>query len=177
MAKYYLDVKIQIFSRYNYLININKNGLWIKENLNNTQRIISAEKPDGKKLINLKIFHLDENSNLIEKITSKEANIETNSWVLKKVLINKLDGDILVPKQLEEYRITSNYNYEKINNLFKNFDTMSFLDLLMNQSELKKGYNPAHLSQNLTPCSLFPFFILDDRYICNYDHGHTQKIR
>ena len=56
----------------------------------------------------------------------------------KKVLINKLDGDILVPKQLEEYRITSNYNYEKINNLFKNFDTMSFLDLLMNQSELKK---------------------------------------
>lgn len=160
MAKYYEMSKSKYSRDIDHLINFTKNGLWIKENLNNTQRIISAEKPDGKKLINLKIFHLDENSNLIEKITSKEANIETNSWVLKKVLINKLDGDILVPKQLEEYRITSNYNYEKINNLFKNFDTMSFLDLLMNQSELKKkGYNPAHLSQNLHTMLSLPFFL------------------
>ena len=44
-----------------HLINFTKNGLWIKENLNNTQRIISAEKSMGR-MINLKIFHLDENS-------------------------------------------------------------------------------------------------------------------
>ena len=84
MAKYYEMSKSKYSRDIDHLINFTKNGLWIKENLNNTQRIISAEKPDGKKLINLKIFHLDENSNLIEKITSKEANIETNSWVLKK---------------------------------------------------------------------------------------------
>ena len=47
-------------------------GSWIKENLNNKQRIISAEKPEGFDLINVTIFHLNEDSNLIEKIRSIE---------------------------------------------------------------------------------------------------------
>ena len=32
----------------------------------------------------------------------------------------------------ENYEIESNYDYEKINSLFKNFDTMSFIDIVMN---------------------------------------------
>ena len=54
----------------------------------------------------------------------------------------------------------SNYNYEKINNLFKNFDTMSFFDLLMNRSKLKqRGYNISHLNQNLHTMLSLPFFL------------------
>jgi hypothetical protein len=34
-------------------------------------------------------------------------------------------------KILKYYQINSIYNYEKINSLFKNFDTMSFLDLTL----------------------------------------------
>ena len=45
------------------LLHFNKNGLWIKEELDSMKRIISAERPDGYNLINLKIFHFDEKSN------------------------------------------------------------------------------------------------------------------
>ena len=48
MAKYYEMSKSKYSRDIDHLINFTKNGLWIKENLNNTQRIISAEKPDGK---------------------------------------------------------------------------------------------------------------------------------
>ena len=33
----------------------------------------------------------------------------------------------LLQEKIEIYNIVSIYNYEKINSLFKNFDTMSFL--------------------------------------------------
>ena len=59
------------------------------------------------------------------------------------------------------YSIYSNYNYEKITGLFKNFDTMSFLDLALNYKELQnKGYNKSYLDQNLNSMLSMPFFFL-----------------
>ena len=40
---------------------------------------------------------------------------------------------------LESYSINSTYDYEKIISLFRNFDTMSFLDLILNELILSKG--------------------------------------
>ena len=39
----------------------------LKKILIQSKEVISATKPDGLKLLNLTIFHLDKNSNLIEK--------------------------------------------------------------------------------------------------------------
>ena len=49
-------------------------------------------------LIDVSIFHLDEKSNLIEKIVSKNANIKSNEWLLKDVIIFKPDNGILKKK-------------------------------------------------------------------------------
>ena len=46
------------------------------------------------------------------------------------------------------YKLISNYNYEKINNLFKNFDTRSFIELTLNYNKLLDyGYNERLLDQ------------------------------
>ena len=71
MSKYYEKTKSNYSQDIDHLVTFNKNGLWIKENFNSKQRIISATKPDGLKLLNLTIFHLDKNSNLIEKFHLK----------------------------------------------------------------------------------------------------------
>ena len=55
-----------------HLILFNKNGLWIKENLESKQRIISATKPEKNNLLNIVIYHLDNNSSLLEKIVAKK---------------------------------------------------------------------------------------------------------
>ena len=89
MSKYYEQTKSNYSRDIDHLVTFNKNGLWIKENLNSRQRIIAAAKPEVN-LIDVSIFHLDEKSNLIEKIVSKNANVKSNEWLLKDVIILNL---------------------------------------------------------------------------------------
>ena len=142
LAKQYEKTKATYSRDIDHLITFNKNGLWIRENHKNYQRVITAKKPDGKKLIDITIFDLDDSANLKSRISAKEANIDKNEWELIDVIIFKPKNDILVSESLKVFKIVSIYNYEKINSLFKNFDTMSFLDVLINKKKLnEKGYN------------------------------------
>ena len=62
---------------------------------------------------------------------------------------------------MDQYNINSIYTYEKITSLFKNFDTMSFVDLIMNYNELlKNGYNKTFLNQSMHTLLSLPFFLL-----------------
>ena len=161
MSKYYEKTKSNYSRDIDHLVSFNKNGLWIKEILKDKQRIISAAKPEGINLIDLTIFHLDEKSNLIEKIVSKKADISKNSWVLSEVSIFKPENGILKQEKVDKIQILSNYNYEKITSLFKNFDTMSFLKLIFDYNNLiDKGYNENFLNQSLHSMLVLPFFLL-----------------
>ena len=122
MSIFYEKTKSNYSKDIDHLINFNRNGLWIKEELSDKKRIISANRPEGYNLIDLKIYHLDKDSSLIEKIIAKEANIKNNNWKLNDVTRLFLKDDILHKEKLENYEIESIYNFNKINNLFKNFE-------------------------------------------------------
>ena len=160
MSKYYEKTKSNYSKEIDHLITFNKNGLWIKENLKEKQRIITASKPDDHFLIDVSIFHLDDKSNLIEKIHSSNVNIKDNKWILYNASVFRLNDGILKEEKFKEYEIISIYNYGKINNLFKNFDTVSFLDLVFKYDELiNNGYNNIFLKQNLHTKLTLPFFL------------------
>ena len=160
MSKYYEQTKSNYSRDIDHLVSFNKNGLWIKENLETRQRIISAKKPNGFELLEVTIFHLDRNSNLIEKIVAESADIKNNTWILENVKIFKPDKGILKEFNQENYNIESIYNFEKINSLFKNFDTMSFLDLIIDYKKLlNNGYNTTFLNQSLHTLLSLPFFL------------------
>ncbi len=161
MSKYYEQTKSNYSRDIDHLVTFNKNGLWIKENLSERQRIISALKPEGKNLIDVTIFHLNNESVLIEKIISKKADISEKEWVLNDVTVFKPSNGILVAEKLKVKKIVSLYDYEKINSLFKNFDTMSFLDITLNYNNLlNSGYNKMFLNQSLHTLLSLPFFLL-----------------
>ena len=75
MVKYYEQTKSEHSRDIDHLISINKNGLWIKENLNSGFRIISADETKNTVLANLEIFNLNKDYKLIEKIYAKTADI------------------------------------------------------------------------------------------------------
>ena len=156
----YLELKSSYSSDGKYLAVVTKNGLWIKENIENGNRIISAKKPDGFFLVDVTIFHLNKQSNLTEKIVSTKANIKENIWALENVTLLKNENGMFEEEKFDIYKINSIYNHEKINSLFKNFDTMSFFDLVVNYKDfLKKGYNKTFLNQNLHSMLSLPFFL------------------
>jgi lipopolysaccharide export system permease protein len=160
LVKYYEKTKSNYSIDIDHLVTFNKNGLWIKENLQNGRRIISAEKPDGENLINVAIFHFNDDYSLSEKIIAERVNIKNNEWALENVKIFKPVDDIFIFKNYDSYKIYSIYNYEKITTLFKNFDTMSLYDLLANYKILiKNGYSKTFLDQNLHMMLSMPFFL------------------
>ena len=161
LSKYYEKTKSSYSRDIDHLVTFNKNGLWIKENINSGTRIISAEKPDKKKLLVVTILHLDKDYNLYEKITAEEADIQNNLWILKNVNIFNMNQGVFQKKTISTFSLESNYNYEKINNLFKNFDTTSFIDLIFNYNNLiESGYSKVFLDQALHTLLSIPFFLL-----------------
>ena len=58
MSKYYEKTKSEYSKDIDHLASFNKNGLWIKENMNDGQRIISASNNSKNQLQNLILFNL-----------------------------------------------------------------------------------------------------------------------
>ena len=160
MVKYYEQTKSKYSRDVDHLIVVNKNGLWIKENVNNINRIISADETKSNILKNVSIFNLDKNYNLLQKIYAATADISKNEWVLNNVTINNFDDGVSKKVFEDKLKIQSNYDYVKITSLYRNFDAMSFLDLLLNYKDLQmKGYNKTYLDQNLNSLLSLPFFL------------------
>ena len=160
MAKYYEQTKSVYSKDIDHLVTFNNNGLWIKENLDQGYRIVTASKYSGENLSDITIFNFDENFELKEKINSKSANIKKNEWVLEDVLVLKINNIDQREIKLTSSTINSIYTYDKIINLFKNFQTLSFIDLLINYEDLvNQGYNKIFLNQSLHSMLSMPFFL------------------
>ena len=96
----------------------------------------------------------------LEKIVAEEANIQSNTWELKSVQILMSADGVLKTKKKDSYEITSIYDFEKINSLFKNFNTVSFIKLITNYNDfIKNGYNKSFLTQSLHLMLSLPFFL------------------
>ena len=160
MLKYYDKTKSQYSKDVDHLVSINKNGLWIKENLTNGQRIISASRKLDKNLKDVTIFNFDKEFNIKEKIFSSSADISQNEWILNEVLILKINDSSTEQIRLKSHKINSIYTYDKISNLFKNVDTISFVDLLLKYDNLlDKGYSHIFLNQSFHSMLSMPFFL------------------
>ena len=160
MVMYYEKTKSQYAKDIDHLITFNKNGLWIKETMKEGERIITAEKPDKFDLINITIFQFNNDYELNSKIFAKKVNIKTKNWVLEDVIISSLKDGNFIKKDVEKYLIVSNYDYAKINTLFNNADTVSFIDLTLNKNKLIEiGYNETFLKESLHSMLSIPFFL------------------
>ncbi|MDC0903006.1 LptF/LptG family permease [Pelagibacteraceae bacterium] len=161
MTQYYEKTKSQYSKDVDHLIAINKNGMWIKENLENGHRIITASDPQENILENITIYNFKKNYEFFEKIKASTANISEKNWKLKNVKIIKVEDGLFKENLLENFSLYSKYNYAEIVSLFKNFDTMSFIDLIVDYKKLQnKGYNKIYLDQNLNTMLAMPFFLL-----------------
>ena len=160
MVKYYEKTKSQYARDIDHLVTFNNNGLWIKENFGNSSRVITALKTDKYKLLDVTIFHFNNEYNMYEKIFAKEIDIKSTNWKLRNVTIFELKNNIFHKRKLNTYSVESIYNYEKITSLFNNSDTMSFLELVIDYKKLlNNGYNERFLNKSLHSMLSLPFFL------------------
>jgi len=158
LVKYYETEKAQYARDVDHLISVNKNGVWIKEIDETSYKIINAEKLNGMYLEKISIYVFNNNHELVKRFESESALITKNPWQMKNVYVYDFERNKNL--FLKNYEFQSDKTLEKINSLYRNLDVVSFLDLILNYSQLnEKGYSKKKLNEKINKFTSLPIFL------------------
>tara|TARA_B100001057_G_scaffold430643_1_gene457517 strand:- start:17414 stop:18505 length:1092 start_codon:yes stop_codon:yes gene_type:complete len=161
MVKYYEKTKSNYSKDTDHLVTINRNGVWIKESKGENLYIINADRLENNNLINVSINVMTNKNIISQRIEAEKADISSNNWEIQSPKIFSFDekGNINIKKS-ENIKFISFYNVEKLNNLFKNLDTISFFELFTESEKLiTRGYEKTIISEKINSFFALPFFL------------------
>ena len=157
LQHYYLQVKNQFSKDKVYLAVINKNGLWIKDVVNNQTNIINSSKIDNNFLTNTFITTFDEDFNLIRSLKSNKIDIKNKEWLIYDATIFK--DNISQKSDLIKFR--SNFNQRRIESLFSNLSSLSLLKLIDLRHNYKSlNYSTVDVDMQIYRIATYPLFLV-----------------
>ena len=153
----YLDIKKNFTKDNKYLATITENGLWIKDEDENTINFINAKKFNLNILDDVDIIQLNKNFEFIKNIKSKKANIQKNKWILYNSMI--IDNNNFVIKE-DEISFFSNFTYNEISSLFSNLSSLTLWKLInLKNDYLSINYSTTEIDYHLQKLIAYPFLI------------------
>ena len=153
----YLSIKNKFTNDNKYLAAINNNGLWIKDEYAGNIYIINADEFVKNKLKNVTINQLDSKFNLKSIIISEQANIENEEWKLEKVRIFFDNGKKEI---LDNLKVNTNFNREKLNSIFSNLTSLNLMQLINLSEDYKKlGLSSTEIKSHLYKLYSFPILV------------------
>tara|TARA_B100000795_G_scaffold269313_1_gene258334 strand:+ start:144 stop:1232 length:1089 start_codon:yes stop_codon:yes gene_type:complete len=155
----YVDFKNQFTNDNRYLASITENGIWIKDGNDDQTFIINADKISYNRLHDVEILVLDKNFTLSRTIFSKEIDISNKKWLMYSVkILENIDGDKV--NKLDNLTFVSNFDYEKINNLYSNLSSLTFFDLFKLRKDYKSiNYSVTEINIHIKSIYSYPFFL------------------
>ena len=130
----YSIIKNDLSNDNKYLAMVTESGLWIKDEIENKTLIVKSNYVKGNFLSKTIINEFNDKFELIRTIQSDKINIETNDWEIYDPVIT-IDN---IPQENVDYIVMkTNFNEEKINNLFSNISTLDVIKLF----DLKKDFD------------------------------------
>jgi len=134
----YLELKSSYTSDGKYLAVITKNGLWIKDKVDNKNLIVNSNKLEKNLLVDAFIVELNEEFESIRAIKSNKIDILNKEWIIYNAEIFENNNKI----NKETIFIKTNFDYNRIQSLFSNLSALSFKELF----ELKENYKSLNYS-------------------------------
>ncbi len=153
----YLELKSGYASDGKYLAVITKNGLWIKDKIDNRIIITNSSSINQNYLMNNFVTEFDQEFNVIRNIQSEKIDISKNEW------------NILNPKiyQKNNYKIQSNlkfltnFDLDKIQSLYSNLSALDFFELYELRKNYKKlNYSITDVDLQLLKLAFYPIYLL-----------------
>ena len=158
LVKYYEVEKAKHARDVDHLVSINKNGVWIKEIDETGYKIINAEKLEGDTLKKISVYIFDKQNKVLERIEAESAKISIKPWEMKNVYV--FDFLNKTSNNFKDYSFETDEVLDKINSVYKNLNTISFIDTITNYSELNKiGYSKKVLNEQIHKFAALPFFL------------------
>ena len=151
----YLEYKNLYTTDNKYLAVITKNGLWIKDIINQKKIITNAIEIENNFLKNVTINEFDDSYNLIKITKSQRVDIKSNQWKLYDVKVFQDN----ITKEYNYTQLFSNFNYEKINSLFSNLSSLSILELIKLRENYKQiSYSTIEIDVQLQKLATYPIY-------------------
>ena len=153
----YLEIKSKYSTDGKYLAVITKNGLWIKDKIDNKIIITNATYIKQKYLTNGFITVFDEEFNVIRSIESNKIDVSNNYWKIFNAKIYK-ENDY-VNKDLMDLK--TNFDLKRIQTLYSNLSALSLIELY----ELRKNYkllnsSTTEIDLHILKLISYPIFLL-----------------
>ncbi len=138
LKNFYLDLKSNYTSDGKYLAVITKNGLWIKDVIDDKILIINSVKIDQNYLIDAYISEFNSNFEIKRNIVSPKIDISNKNWIIFNAKVFNKN----TKQKFETLEMNTNFDYLIVQSLFSNLSSLSILELL----ELRKNYKSLNYS-------------------------------
>ena len=152
----YLLIKNGYSADDKYLAVITKNGIWIKDEINDSINIINAERLEDEFLIDVSITKFNKNYDILEILQSKKVNITSKKWTLFNPILSKKNSQSTLNKIILE----SNFDIKRINSLFSNLSSLSIIDLInLRNSYVSLNYSVTDIDSHLLKIATYPIYL------------------
>ena len=157
LKNFYLELKSSYTSDGKYLAVITKNGLWIKDKVNNKTIITNSSSIEGSYLINNFITEFDDNFNIIRNIQSDKINITEDEWEVFNPKIYEKNNYILE----SEIVLKTNFDSDRIQTLYSNLSALNFFEIYELRNNYKKlKYSITDVDLHLLKLISYPFYLV-----------------
>ena len=157
LKNFYLEKKSNYTSDGKYLAVITKNGLWIKDEIDEKIYIINSSEIKDNFLIDNFITEFNQNYDVIRNIQSKKIDISEKKWLIYNAKVYNINEY----EAREVLKIDTNFDYKRIKTLYSNLSSLNIIQLF----ELKENYK--RLNYSLTEVNIqilkiiaFPLFLV-----------------
>ena len=153
---HYTRIKNEFSLDNKYLAMVTESGLWIKDEIDGSIFIIKSKYIEDNFLTETVINEFNSDFELIRIIQSKKIDIEKSLWNIYNPTITKENISTVINNKLT---LKTNFNYEKINNLFSNISTLNLLELFTLKKDYEKlGYSSDEIIIHLLKLFSMPLF-------------------
>ena len=152
----YLDLKNNYTADDKYLAVITKNGLWIRDKIENKIIIINSSKIEKENLINSFISEFDINYNSLRKIKSNKINITNKEWLI-------YDAEIIINNEKQKEKLLNfktNFDLNRIKGLYSDLSSLNIFALLELRENYKNlNYSIKDIDLQLIKIFLYPLYM------------------
>ena len=153
----YLDYKNDYSKDNKYLATSTENGLWIKDEINNSIYIINAKNIEDEHLNDVIIMEFNKNFTIKRIINAETINIKNTTWIIYNPVVANNNVTTVMN---ENITLVTHFDNEKINNLFDNLSSISlfeFKDLIKDYNEM--GYSTDRIKNHLYKILILPIYL------------------
>ena len=153
----YLELKNNYTTDGKYLAMINENGIWIKDEINESIYIINAKRIDKGNLKEVFISQFTSEFELENTIISKSVDITDKEWLIYDPITTNQNKGLI---QNNILKLNTHFNLLRINQLFSDLSSLNILELNKLSDDYKNlGYSTTEVRSHLGKIYSYPVYL------------------